>query len=273
MVYEEFAVHPCLRPFIRCCWTLSIPPSVGKQKQHYFLSEGMEWIFNLADPLELLMDGLACNDVENSFFTGPMTRPMVVRPIGKVSLFGVCFKPGGAHAFIPCMVGEMMNQCISAADLQDAETFGIDDSILIECPGPQARVMNAERLFLQRLDGIRTMDTRTAFAVDTIERRRGRVDMDQLSVSVGLSHRQLERLFKAQVGLSPKQLCRSLRFKSVFHQLATSPGDGWAITSQHCGYYDQSHLIRDFKHYTGNSPAAFFKSAGKAERFFIGNFR
>jgi transcriptional regulator GlxA family with amidase domain len=95
---------------------------------------------------------------------------------------------------------------------------------------------------------------------------------NRLAAWVGLSQRQLERLFKRQVGLSPKQLCRSLRFKSVFQQLALSPISTWAATAQSCGYYDQPHMIRDFKHYAGKSPASFFKNANEVDGFFIGNF-
>jgi AraC-like DNA-binding protein len=72
--------------------------------------------------------------------------------------------------------------------------------------------------------------------------------------------------------VSPKQLCRSLRFKSVFEHLAASPSDSWTSTALACGYYDQSHMVRDFKHYTGASPAAYFARPEPGRRLFTGNF-
>jgi len=75
-----------------------------------------------------------------------------------------------------------------------------------------------------------------------------------------------------RVGLSPRQLCRSLRFKSVFRHLAASSGDPWTSTALACGYCDQSHMIRDFKHYAGASPAAYFTRPEAGRLFFAGNF-
>jgi AraC-like DNA-binding protein len=72
--------------------------------------------------------------------------------------------------------------------------------------------------------------------------------------------------------MTPKQLCRNLRFKYVFKYLVKPPTESWAAIALACGYYDQSHMINEFKHYTGSSPAAFFSEPMAIEKYFIGNF-
>jgi AraC-like DNA-binding protein len=272
MPYKEYPVHPRLKPYIRCYWTLSVPLSVSSAKGQSVLAEGLEWVFNLADPIEMVADVAGCTTVCRSFFSGPMTQPMRVRPTGRLNLFGVCFRPGGALPFLSSPVGEIVNRCIQTDDLWEAETLDITNLMQSDGHTTRQRIDCTNHLFLQSIDGVQQMDARTALAVDVIEGHGGQVNVHRLAAWVGLSHRQLERLFKMQVGLSPKQLCRSLRFKSVFQQLALSPISTWAATAQSCGYYDQPHMIRDFKHFTGHSPASFFKNSNEVDGFFIGNF-
>jgi transcriptional regulator GlxA family with amidase domain len=118
----------------------------------------------------------------------------------------------------------------------------------------------------------RRSDSRAAAALSIIESHKGRVDIDRLAELAGMSIRQLERRFGERVGMSPKELCRILRFKNVFKHLAAYAADGWASTALACGYYDQSHMIRDFKHYAGTSPAAYFSGRRAGDRLFTGNF-
>ena len=70
----------------------------------------------------------------------------------------------------------------------------------------------------------------------------------------------LEATFK-YVGYSPKELLRFLRFKQVVAYILQNKGKktDWIEIANKFGYFDQSHLIKDFKHYTGASPKDFIK--------------
>jgi AraC-like DNA-binding protein len=74
------------------------------------------------------------------------------------------------------------------------------------------------------------------------------------------STRQIEREFKKSLGLSPKKLCRILRFKRATELLKTNMD--YAQVALECGYYDQSHMINDFKDLSHKSPGAFPKPSG-----------
>jgi AraC-like DNA-binding protein len=86
----------------------------------------------------------------------------------------------------------------------------------------------------------------------------GVISVDELATSAGLSHRQLERRFLRDVGVSPKVLCRILRFQQVFRVVNSDPT--WATVAIDCGYYDQAHLIRDFRQFAEQTPVALFDS-------------
>ena len=74
-----------------------------------------------------------------------------------------------------------------------------------------------------------------------------------------MSTRHLERRFLDRVGLTPKLFSRMRRFQSVF--AAIEDGDAnWAAAASACGYYDQAHLIRDFREFTGKTPMSVFSN-------------
>ena len=84
----------------------------------------------------------------------------------------------------------------------------------------------------------------------------GRGDVDALARHVGLSARQLQRLFEREVGLRPKTLLRIARFQSFLGAAAARPGAKGAELAAAAGYADQAHLIRDFQAFAASSPQA-----------------
>jgi AraC-like DNA-binding protein len=85
----------------------------------------------------------------------------------------------------------------------------------------------------------------------------GRVAIGELVEEVGWSRRHLAARFRAEIGLPPKALARILRFQSVTDRLREDTGSDLAQLALECGYYDQSHLNRDFRDFAGLSPTAF----------------
>lgn len=92
-----------------------------------------------------------------------------------------------------------------------------------------------------------------------IERQKGVVQVKQLEEKFHISERWLEKQFLAQVGLSPKEFARLVRFKSLMVESMMTPSVSWGKMVHEYGYFDQSHLIKDFKAFTGQSPNAFLK--------------
>jgi AraC-like DNA-binding protein len=217
----------------------------------------MEFSINLADPIEVVLHGSEPATIRGGCILGPMTRAMRVQPTRRVEIFGVCFRPGGAYSFFPYPASRLVNGCLGMDDPWGSMGSEIVNRIQGECNSPKERTDLMNRFFLRRLDDRRNNPC-IAAALEVIEARKGQVDIHRLARSIGLSGRHMERCFKERVGMSPKQLCRSLRFKNVFSHLAAHPADSWVSTAVACGYGDQSHMIKDFKHYTGTSPAAYF---------------
>jgi AraC-like DNA-binding protein len=86
----------------------------------------------------------------------------------------------------------------------------------------------------------------------------------ELAAETGWSARHLNSLFRAEVGLSPKEAARVVRFDHARRRIAQaaracadaadSPGIGLADLAAECGYYDQAHMAREFRSLAGCPP-------------------
>lgn len=88
---------------------------------------------------------------------------------------------------------------------------------------------------------------------------RGTGSMSALARHVHLGERQLSSVFKAELGVSPKAASRLMRFEHARQRIARAVRDetplDLAAIAHSCGYYDHSHLVRDFHQYAGSSPS------------------
>jgi transcriptional regulator GlxA family with amidase domain len=109
-----------------------------------------------------------------------------------------------------------------------------------------------DRFYLERLSP--TRGTLTSVIAD-IEARRGHVRLEALAKRHATSSRQLERQFEQQLGITPKQFVDVTRFRHAQTLIESARGTGsLAQIALDAGYYDQSHLTRHFKRFTGKPP-------------------
>ncbi|RYZ42429.1 MAG: AraC family transcriptional regulator [Myxococcaceae bacterium] len=109
----------------------------------------------------------------------------------------------------------------------------------------------AERLALA--DGRRA---RSRLALDAAERLTS-ANVNTVAVDLGVSERHLRRVFHETVGVSPKAYARLVRFHRALRSAREDPHDSWADIAADVGYYDQAHLIAEFRAITGLTPQGF----------------
>ncbi|MGA4842409.1 helix-turn-helix domain-containing protein [Streptomyces sp. G45] len=109
-------------------------------------------------------------------------------------------------------------------------------------------------------DGSGAVRPEVAEAWAWLARRRGAGTLPGLAAHVALSERRLTALFRAETGVTPKQAARLMRFQHAKGRAARAFAAGapldLARVAADSGYYDHSHLVRDFRQYTGLSPSA-----------------
>jgi len=88
----------------------------------------------------------------------------------------------------------------------------------------------------------------------------GEVRVERVAERLGVTARHLRRVFTESVGIGPKEFARTVRLQRAVRRAATSKD--WARIAADAGYYDQAHLIADFRQLVGLTPGAFLKRAG-----------
>lgn len=270
ILFREHQPPSCLKPYIRYYWTMEAPLVANFGQR--LLVENLEFIFNLASPIEIVKSDGLVKPMLATGITGPMTRPMRLRSTGPVKLFGICFRPGGGYPFFKTPAHELVNQYPDVGDLWGAEGGRFIERIQNDYLTTKSRIEAINKYLLNQLKKNHRDDVAVNAAIEAIEHYKGRIAIDQLAFYLGISCRHLERKFKERIGVTPKQFCRNLRFKNVYKNIENSPHVDWTDVALSCGYYDQAHLINEFRHFTGTSPVEYFKTSALGADFFTVNF-
>jgi AraC-like DNA-binding protein len=171
-------------------------------------------------------------------------------------IIGIHFKPGGAFPFLGIPTDELADAHI------DLETlWGYSANLLREQLCEATTAAQRFRLLETALTEHLFQPIENHYAVATaLDMIGGRVDVRvrDIAKEAGLSHRRFNQLFKREVGMSPKLFSRVQRFqrtREMIHMQAPVPD--WIGIAVECGYFDQSHLIREFVEFSGLSPVAY----------------
>ena len=221
MHYEEIAPTAALRPWVECFWTVRGERDATQQRN-------------------VLPDGCAdlVFDLTGGEAVGTMTKPIAVSAGG--DFFGVRFRPGRAAAFLRLPLAEITDARVPLGELWRDVPF-IDNVATLE--GELLKRLNPDR------------DRRVDAAVAQIIESGGAKRVDEIAKEIGISRQHLARQFLHHVGVPPKTFARVMRFRRVLDALGRDVD--WADVAIAHGYYDQSHLIADFRELAGATPNAF----------------
>jgi AraC-like DNA-binding protein len=190
--------------------------------------------------------------------SGTHTGPFVIDPRELVSVMGVRFRPGGAFPFLGVPASELADTHVDLEALWGSPAIELHER-LCAAKTPTERFDLLEKALMAHL--FRPLESHYAvrFALDTFRRASFGFAIRDVAREAGLSQRRFIQLFAREVGLSPKLFCRVRRFRQTLETVRHTAEPNWAQVSMDCGYYDQSHLIRDFQFFSNLSPAEYVR--------------
>ena len=253
MNYTEYQPSPSLAKYLECIWFASetrTSPASGTAER--VLPDGcVEWIFHLGLPFRRWLNE-KWEVQPRSFVVGELTRFILLQPTGPTATMGVRFRPGGAYHFLPFPLDLLTDEAVPVGDIWGREGEHLEDAVL-DAPNDARRRLVVEKFLTARLLNTEPHEQFDA-AVSVIMQSRGQTRVAQLAAVVGWSPRQLEREFRTKAGLSPKALARIIRFQSLLQLVGEAPLRQWASLALEGGYADQSHMVREFREFAGQSP-------------------
>lgn len=120
---------------------------------------------------------------------------------------------------------------------------------------------------LMRLIAGRGGPDAVAAAANRLFASHGAQGVSAMATASGLSTRQFERRFLAQVGVPPKLYARIIRFNAALDDKLRWPSRAWSRVASDQDYYDQMHLVHDCRAFTGESPSRFLARLGSLPAF------
>lgn len=194
---------------------------------------------------------------------GLRSHHVVVETARVSSVMGVVFRPGAARAFLAAPAIDFFDQAIQ---LDIVGGWRPADQLLDrlrEAREAEARLRILEKALIDRMPVFREkhlpMHPIVQYALDAFGNAPHIRTVADVSREIGWSRRWLSHAFAEQVGITPKRYCRLIRFQHVVREIASRPVD-WADVALAGGFYDQAHLVHEFRAFSGLSPETFLKS-------------
>jgi AraC-like DNA-binding protein len=166
---------------------------------------------------------------------------------------GVRFRPGMARDFLRLSSAELTDLAIPLADILGRPAAQLERRLQDE-EIPE----NCAAHLMKSLTIPQDPPNSAQRAIGAIAAAHGLVDLDEIASQARLSARQFRRRCLDESGVTPKHLCRILRFRRAYNEAFVNPD--WADIAALAGYFDQAHLIRDFREFTGRTPMAVFSN-------------
>lgn len=229
-------------------------------QKRVFPNNQVDIFFNLGDlnhgQLDQQSEGFAFRDI---ILSGLRSSFMQVLPTGYFDIVGLRFRLFGFSDLFGVPAVEISNANVALTDVLGHDSLGLRER-LHATPDPLLRLALLEGWLLDRVAKRgTTSDIRLWNRIEQRIRQRKISSGDGLAALFGYSYKHTLQLFTQRAGLHPKTIGRIYRFNCLLAALRESPGESQAALAYHCGYSDQSHMIREFRQFTGFTPLQFLQ--------------
>lgn len=237
------------------------PPS----RQRVYPNGAMALVIHLKKPTASYYfdDRTLC--VRVPLLAGPYSIPFHVDPSESTEVIGILFRPGAGRMFFPVAAHELQNNDVALHDI---------------CPGEAERFLNelsfarsedeqflvVERYLLRKMKTAIAIHPAVRYAIDQLSGPDALRRVRKIQLETGFSHTHFIQLFREQVGLTPKLFSRVRRFQALMARIEKGFPVNWAELAADTGYFDQAHLIHDFREFAGVTPLEFSRGVREIDR-------
>lgn len=269
MHYDSWAPPASVADRVRCCWSLrgtfdDAHDEGQTADEEPALPDGCpELLFNFGAPFEHIDAAGRATRQPDVYLVGPITAPFHVRPTGPVDLIAVRLEPHGAFGMSHDLAA-LRDQWVDATTLEAMRALRMrgEEHLLSALHARLAAQDDATRRdtlaawLTANTPNLAVADTRVQTLVRAIIADGGSSAVGPHAAAIAATPRTLQRHFQRQVGVSPKLLARIVRFHRTCVAWREAPHTLARVAAAH-GYADESHLVRDFRRFVGEPPAAF----------------
>lgn len=256
MEYRKFYPHQSLRQYIQYFWVLESRESCGESKIFSTIADGFPGII-----FHHAVTGPSCqgNKVLPSLYLyGQTTQHTTIVSPGQFRSIGVYFYPHALQSVFGLNAHELTDTCTDL-DLFAAK-YRLREQLINEPDSLKCIRLISTFIEASIYHNRRRPEPAIQYALNEIMRSRGNTPLTELQREVHSTRRTFERKFKNTVGMSPRLFYRITRFQAALNQLRSNSFTLLSDIAYEQEYADQSHFIRAFREFAGDTPNRFYKN-------------
>lgn len=263
MAFFRYEPAPDLKNMIECYWLVNDNDHTPHLQK--IIPDGFpEIIFHFGDPYKIKL-GDQWELQGKNLLAGQITRFFFLENTGTSDVVGLKFKPAALTHLFDLHMADLTDKVVTL-NLIPGDPF----RQLIKELGKTEdhdKIVSALDEHLMKWS-VPAKETVIDKVLAKIFATHGMTTIADLCKEANVGERQLERLFKKYIGLSPKFYSRIIRFNYIFQSI-DDKSLSWAEVGLHTGFYDQPHFIKNFKAFTGEDPSKYFFDQPTLANFFL----
>jgi AraC-like DNA-binding protein len=199
--------------------------------------------------------------------SGPQSQCFAIDAFQQ-KMMGVQFHPGGTWPFFGPLAKDFLDVHLSLADFWGTDRAHGLHMQLVDTPGVSRKIHILFGALVGQAERDFAHDPAVSFALAQFRRAPLTSRISTTAAKASVSQKKLIRLFSEQVGYTPKLYLRVARFQHLLDEVWNKAAVDWAAVAAAQGYYDQPHLTRDFRQFSGFTPAEYLRRRGPYQQHF-----
>lgn len=256
-MYREIRPSGDLEHFVECYWMVEERQAAAQEIS--FPDGTIDLVFSFGDGYtrEALSDHRKFS-VKTAALLGQSTSGRILSTGNNNNLLSIRFKPFGLYPLLGIPMNEITEESLTLQEV--VKNWGQDlEQQVFAATTAVSRIQAIENFLNNKLrSGGGYIDPVVRAAVSEILIHRGNIRIESIYQKLCVSKSTLEAKFKTCVGLSPKELASIWRFNHAVVLQKQHVESSLTEVGYRASYFDQSHMIKDFRRYTGQAPRDFF---------------
>jgi len=201
-----------------------------------------------------------------AFLGGQYNLYTDIEAAGSLSMIVIVFRPLGVKSFFDFPLSDIAQSVLSIEDMPDPIWKELEER-LFEIVQPEQIISMIEYYLTRKLFSDSDYNLKRLSAAVTLVSQQSDRKVSDMAAESCLSVKQFKRLFTQYVGLQPKEFIRIMRFQRALYYMEHFPSMSFSQIAFECGYYDASHLVKEFKQLSGYTPTDFSSLSPHSDYF------
>lgn len=256
MNVKIYIPHPALQEFVINISTVeaTLPPGIDEVVTPYPPTPFQSILFYCNNPISM---GVAESEKfelqPHIVLLGPQYSKVNIKVHKQLKAIRVDFFPGGMYRLLGLPMNDLFDKGLDARDIFGSEAQVLNEHLQNTFDLETGKSL-VEEFLLAKVAGLKEILPFDR-AIKLLLRESGNLTVERSASDACLSIKQFERKCLERIGMPPKTYARILRFSKAYRLHESNPQMSWTSIAHASGYFDQMHMIRDFKTFSGVNPS------------------